>query len=85
MNKEVFSSLSQFDQLSYTLEHGRELMSRIFLYYVVKLYLVEDFYVELWYRMHQNTVDKVLVTKLEDVVHLYEKEIDISDLFRERT
>jgi len=81
MNAEEFMRLPQRDQLGYTLEAGRELMHRIYLYYIVKLYLVEDFYIELWYRMNQNLIDKILVVDLDDVIHLYEKEIDISDLF----
>jgi len=64
------------------LTEGREILDRIFMYYIIRLYKYSDFYVELWYQTASNRIDKILVVDLEDVLHLYEKNIDISDLFK---
>lgn len=62
-------------------EQGRELMVRIYVYYTVKLYVLDNLYIEIWYRPYSNQIDKVEVVLLDEVIHLYEKNIDISDLF----
>jgi hypothetical protein len=80
ISKQKFYNLSLMERSAAVLEHGKELISRIYVYYVVKLYCMGDFYVELWYRQNGNKIDKLEVVDLEDVIHHYEKEIDISDL-----
>jgi hypothetical protein len=80
ISKKEFYELSLLERAAAVLEHGNELISRIYIYYEVKLYCVGDFYVELWYRQNGNKIDKLEVVDLEDVIHHYEKEIDISDL-----
>ncbi|MDY0152863.1 MAG: hypothetical protein RBS43_11365 [Candidatus Cloacimonas sp.] len=64
------------------MKSGQELMSRIFAYYNIKLFKYADFFVEIWYQQVSNTIDKVVVVDDDDVLHLYDKKIDISDLFR---
>lgn len=80
ISKQKFYDLSLMERAAAVLENGKELISRIYVYYVVKLYCMGDFYVELWYRQNGNKIDKLEVVDLEDVIHHYEKEIDISDL-----
>jgi hypothetical protein len=58
------------------------MMFRIYMFYTVKLFRLNDFFVEIWYSQMSNKIDKVLVVDLDDVIHLYEKNIDISDLFK---
>jgi hypothetical protein len=70
------------EQVSTLLERGNELMDRIYIYYVVKLYRLCDFYVEIWYQQTTNRIDRVIVVELDEVIHLYESQINISDLFK---
>ncbi len=65
------------------LSNGTELLDRIYVYYVVRLYYIGDLYVEIWYQQLSNRIDKVQVVEIDDVIHLYESQINISDLFRQ--
>lgn len=81
MTKQEFLGLTLSQQAEIVFSHGKELLHRIFSDYLIKLYQVSDFYVEIWYLPAFNKIDNILVVDLENVFHLYEKEIDISDLF----
>ncbi len=81
MNKREFDLADNVDRLAMVFDQGVEISSRIFVYYLIKLYDVNGFWVEVWYRQNSNTVDKVIRVEEEDVFHHYEKNIDISDLF----
>lgn len=61
---------------------GRELMDRIYIFYHIKLFSFSGFFVEIWFLQTSGRIDKVLVVELDDVLHLYEKNIDISDLYK---
>ncbi|MBE0641409.1 MAG: hypothetical protein IH599_05190 [Bacteroidales bacterium] len=82
ITRDDFNKLKIEDKVRVALEEGFELMHRTYLFYTVKLYKVGSLHVEVWYRPHHNRIDKAEAVDLEDVLHLYEKEIDINDLFR---
>jgi len=82
MTQEEFMKQPATERASQVLNDGAELMDRIYIYYLIKLYKLFDFYVELWYLPASNKIDKVYAVSLDDVLHLYEKNIDISDLFK---
>jgi hypothetical protein len=81
MTIDEFMSYPASERASLVLTEGEELMHRIYIYYIIRLYRLSDFFVEIWYSQTSNKIDKILVVDLEDVLHLYEKNIDISDLF----
>lgn len=83
MTIQEFSSLPVQEQVSVVLSNGTELLDRIYVYYVVRLYHIGDLYVEIWYQQLSNRIDKVQVVEIDDVIHLYESQINISDLFRQ--
>lgn len=78
---EDFSKLPVEEQVTTILGHGNELMERIYIYYVVKLYSLDNFFVEIWYQQFTNRIDRVLVVDMNDILHLYESQINITDLF----
>ncbi len=82
MDAQEFRKLPVQEQVSVILSNGKELLERIFVYYTVKLYLLDGLFVEIWYHQVTNRIDKVLVVEFEDVIHLYESQINISDLFK---
>jgi len=82
MNASDFQKLPINEQVNEVLSGGRELLERIYLNYIVRLYQHTGFYVEIWYHQTTNRIGKVLVVELDDVIHLYESQINISDLFR---
>ncbi len=78
-----FSELPIEKKANIILNEGREVLERIFMFYIVKLYTYNDLYVEIWYQQIGNKIDKVQVVELDDVLHLYENQININDLFKE--
>lgn len=76
-----FDNADNVDRLAMIFDAGTEVVTRIFAYYSIKLYVLKDFYVEVWYRQSLNSIDKIQRVELNDVFHLYEKSIDISDLY----
>jgi len=82
MTRTQFSELSINEKIELVIDDGTEILNRIFLFYVIRLYSIEDFYVEVWYKTSTNKIDRVEPVQIEDVFHLYERSIDIEDLFR---
>jgi hypothetical protein len=82
MTRTQFSELSINEKIELVIDNGTEILNRIFLFYVIRLYSIEDFYVEVWYKTSTNKIDRVEPVQIEDVFHLYERSIDIEDLFR---
>ena len=76
-----FDNADNVDKLAMVFDDGTEVVTRIFAYYSIKLYALKDFYVEVWYRQASNSIDKIQRVELDDVFHLYETSIDISDLY----
>jgi len=66
---------------SLVLDQGQEVMNRIYLFYNIKLYLFSGIYVEIWYKQTTNKIDKLIVVELADVMHLYESQINIQDIY----
>jgi hypothetical protein len=82
MTRTQFSELTINEKIELVIDNGTEILNRIFLFYVIRLYSIEDFYVEVWYKTSTNKIDRVEPVQIEDVFHLYERNIDIDDLFR---
>lgn len=77
-----FQNMSVSEQVTTVLGRGMELLDRIYIYYVVRLYKLDNLFVEIWYHQTTNRIDKVLLVEMDDVIHLYESQINISDLYR---
>lgn len=70
------------EKIAIVLDQGVDLLERIFIYYNIKLYKLDELFIELWYEQNTLRIDKVKVVELDDVAHLYESQINISDLFQ---
>jgi len=81
MKEKEFQALSHQEKVELLFDQGQELMNRIFVFYNIKLYSLFDFYVEIWYKQTTNKIDKLNIVKLTDIIHLYESQINIQDLF----
>jgi hypothetical protein len=82
MDSREFQELKTLEKVQYVLGKGEEVMSRIYMYYHIKLYSVDSFFVEIWYRQSASKIDYVEVVDIDDVFLNYKKEIDISDLYQ---
>lgn len=76
-----FNNMPVQEQITTVLGQGIELLERIYVYYIIKLYKLDDLFVEIWYKQTTNRIDKVKVVDMDEVIHLYESQINISDLF----
>jgi hypothetical protein len=80
MTPDIFQNLKGVEQMEVLFEHGRETLSRIFLFYNIKLYILYDFFVEVWYQQSSHHIDRIQVLKEGDVLDIYEKEIRLEGL-----
>lgn len=84
MNSRDFQELKTLEKVHHVLGNGEEIMSRIYLYYHIKLYSVDGFFVEIWYRQAASKIDYVEVVDIDEIFLRYKKEIDISDLYQKK-
>lgn len=82
MNKSEFQNAGLKERVYLTLEHGKHISTRQFLYYTIKLYCISDFFAEIWYIPFSNKIDKVELLDVDDVLHLYRNDFDISSLLK---
>jgi hypothetical protein len=75
-----FLSLPKPERVHRVLTQGCDLMHRVHHDHTIKLYKFSGFFVEIWYLPDINKIDKIRIMDIEEVLHLYENEIDISDL-----
>jgi hypothetical protein len=77
-----FDFLPPVEKANTVFEFGEELNVREYGGFKIKLYLVWDFYVELWYYTPRHQISKLASLSADDVIDIYGDNIDISDVFR---
>ncbi|MDX9941198.1 MAG: hypothetical protein RBS53_03165 [Bacteroidales bacterium] len=82
MNQSSFEKATLKEKVYIVLEQGREISSRQFLYYNIKLYMLHDFFAEIWYIPSSNKIDKVETLILDEVLSIYRNDFDISSLLK---
>lgn len=82
MDQSAFEKATLKEKVYIVLEQGREISSRQFLYYNIKLYMLGDFFAEIWYIPSSNKIDKVETLVLDEVLHIYRNDFDISSLLK---
>lgn len=80
MTSEQFQRLTSVQQLEQVFDHGTELLSRIYIFYNIRLYLLYDFFAEVWYLQTTNRVDRIIVLNQLDVLDIYDRQIDLDKL-----
>ena len=78
---ERFILLSLAERLHYVFNHGNELFSKKEHQYLIKLYVLDNIYVEVWFQVAKNKIEKVVALNEEEVLLKYGELIDISDIF----
>ncbi len=77
-----FSRLPKNEQVYKLFNEGKELLTRKDSMFIVKLFSIDDLYVEIWYNAEKNFIDNIKVVSEQDLVKIYEKEIKLSSLIR---
>ena len=81
LSKEAFDGMNKTERVNCVFKEGRELLCRENPNYIISLYLVKDFFVEVWYLPKSRRIDRIELTTNEEVMANYEEEIDLADLF----
>ena len=81
ISKDVFEEMNKTERVGCLFTRGRELLSREDPNYIISLYLLTDFFVEIWYENPSKTIERIDITTNEEVMANYEQEIDLTDLF----
>jgi hypothetical protein len=76
-----FDFLPPVEKAHTLFEFGDELDVRNDGDFRIKLYLIADFFVELWYSTNKVQISKLVSLSEEDVIDIYSDRIDISGLW----
>jgi hypothetical protein len=80
MTKKEFEK-APLDRKVYTVfESGSELASRQFLHCHIKLFALDNYYAEVFYVPATNKIHKVEALSLDEVLQIYQNQLDISSL-----
>ncbi len=82
MTPREFAELPIENKVNLVLTEGEEVLDRIYMYYLVKLYTFKDLFIEIWYQQITNRIDRIQVIDQNDVLHIYENQINLGDLFK---
>jgi len=81
ITRDKFDVLPAVEKVHTVFEFGEEIDRRVNGDLRIKLYLVNDFYVELFYNATRLQIGRMISLSLEEVAELYNDHIDISDVF----
>lgn len=81
VGSEDFTAMTKTEKVGYLFNSGREILSRKSSGFIISLYLLEDFFVEIWYTSPNKMIENIEVTTNEEVLKHYDKKIDLSKLF----
>jgi hypothetical protein len=77
-----FNELPKNEQV-YTLFHdGKELFTRSVKSYVIRLFVVYDQFVEIWYNSEKNIIEKIEAVTDRDLYKNYNDKINLSELLK---
>jgi hypothetical protein len=80
---EQFILLPLTERLHYVFNHGNVLFNKTENQHLVKLYLVDNLYVEVWFQVEKKKIEKVVALNDDQVLIHYGDLIDISELLNE--
>jgi hypothetical protein len=80
MTIEDFVKLPKNEQVYKLFHDGREIFVRKQLNQIIKLFLIDNLFVEIWYCSPKNIIEKITVIDEDELINLYEKEINIKEL-----
>ena len=76
-----FINLTKTEKVSRLFSSGEFLLTREHPGYKISLYLLENFFIEIWYTSPENRIDKIEVVPNDEVLENYHDDIDLSSLF----
>ena len=70
MTIEDFNILPKNEQVYKLFHDGKEVFARKHAQRIVKLFLIENLFVEIWYCSHNNIIEKITVVDEEELIYL---------------
>jgi len=74
-----FSNLPKNEQVYILFHDGTELLTRKHESYIIKLFQVEDIFVEIWYNAQKNVIQEIKVVDLDELIMKYDAELNLPD------
>lgn len=81
IGKMGFVKMTKTEKVCHLFNSGEELLSRENTGFTISLYLLEDFFVEVWYSSNHKMIERIEVTSNDEVLENYDQSIDLSSLF----
>ncbi len=82
MTQKEFEQAPLKEKVYRVFEKGKEITSRQFLHFNIKLYTLYGFYVEVWYVPAANKIDRVETLSVDEILSIYKNQFDISKLLK---
>ncbi len=82
MKKSDFERSPLKEKVYRIFKSGNPVTDRRFLYFQIRLYVIYDFYAEIWYIPSTNKIDRIHTLDLDDVLHIYDSNFNISGLLK---
>lgn len=82
MDKNKFEKLALKEKVYLVLEQGKAVSTRQLLFYQITLYGFSDYFAEIWYIPATNKIDKIELLTIDEALHLYQNDFDISSLLK---
>jgi hypothetical protein len=82
MDKEEFIKMTMQDQLNYLWNYGEILFEKVYYDCNISLFLLDNFYVEVFFNRVQNEVVSVEVQDNKQILYEYVKNISLDELIK---
>ena len=81
IGRDGFEKLTKTEKVGYLFNSGEELLCREDPEFTISLYILNNFFVEIWYSAPSRIIERIELTTNEEVLENYDHEIDLTDLF----
>lgn len=81
MRIEAFRKYPRFQQRQIASTHGKLILSKDTPNHAIRVYQVDDFFVEAWENLNNQMLDSLLAYKSSQLLEKYADQINIDDLY----
>ena len=82
MNKEEFIKLTIADKTEYLWNYSELISEKVFYECNITLFLVEDFYVEVFFNREQNIIVSIEVQENNQILYEYVKDLNLNEIVK---
>lgn len=81
ITKDDFSVMTKTEKVGHVFGNGRELLSRKENGYTISLYILDGFFVEVWYKDPEKKIEMIELSEVDAVELNYGNQIDLTNLY----